>query len=254
MVFFANEKSNFDYEKSNSNNEKGKAKKNLSDVEKLVYIFGSDKIQDILDDDNASSKTESSTKSSTNDNVSALKKDGFDFSCNSSEYIGMRTRKFFNGEANDASVTAYLPPEKNDHIPFWHLCYEDKDEEDTDLQSLLRYINKYTNDIKIDYDEFDVPDELIIPLALDISFEYTSLYVRFVCLEKFIEASERKDIRNFLEKDLKEKLNNLQTYYEQKNGFHDINKNRIVKEYKLLSVPNFSGLILIALMVTIFFF
>ena len=72
----------------------------------------------------------------------ALEQEGWTLSKKDNEFIGLRVRRFFpNFGVTDGTISAYLPPEKNDNIPLWHIVHDDQDEEDLELLFLLQVMS-----------------------------------------------------------------------------------------------------------------
>lgn len=60
------------------------------------------------------------------------------------EYLNQRVAKTFNGTLHFGSVKEFIPSEESpDKVEFWHILYDDGDEEDFEWKELSRYLKKY---------------------------------------------------------------------------------------------------------------
>lgn len=67
-------------------------------------------------------------------------------------FIGLKVRRFFSGSFSDGMVKTFLPAERNDGIPFWHIRHDDNDEEDLELLEVLEslyYIRHQVRDKRV---------------------------------------------------------------------------------------------------------
>lgn len=125
----------------------------LAELEEMVHQLQVE--DDVVDEDEY--------KRNHDEKVAEMLEEGWKFECTAAmngadenalfdpnapqDIIGRRGRRFFAGHGkSDGIVLAYLPPEKNEGMPLWHMEHDDGDAEDIDESDVEKAIRHMASD------------------------------------------------------------------------------------------------------------